>query len=186
MVEKGTKGFSFGKKEDKMGIRASATRELHFEDCRVPVENLLAKEGTGFITAMKTFDASRPGVGAQALGIAQGALDEVDAAVGARRARVVLHHHGLPAGALDERGVHVAAVGGQVGEGQVAGAGDHAQDRRDRAQFHHHVYLDAGVAEQVERPTKMPDQLRELESRLQAQLKKLERQKSEKIIDARC
>ena len=75
VVEKGTPGFSFGKKEDKMGIRASVTRELIFEDCRVPVENLLGREGTGFITAMKTFDASRPGVGAQALGIAQGALD---------------------------------------------------------------------------------------------------------------
>jgi butyryl-CoA dehydrogenase len=75
VVEKGTPGFTFGKKEDKMGVRASSTRELHFEDCRVPAENLLGREGTGFITAMKTFDASRPGVGAQALGIAHGALD---------------------------------------------------------------------------------------------------------------
>jgi alkylation response protein AidB-like acyl-CoA dehydrogenase len=75
VVEKGTPGFEFGKKEDKMGIRASATRELHFSDCRVPVENLIGREGTGFIAAMRTFDASRPGVGAQALGIAQGALD---------------------------------------------------------------------------------------------------------------
>ncbi len=75
IVEKGTPGFSFGKKEDKMGIRASATRELIFQDCRVPAENLIGREGTGFITAMRTFDASRPGVGAQALGIAQGALD---------------------------------------------------------------------------------------------------------------
>ena len=75
VVEKGTPGFTFGKKEDKLGIRASATRELVFQDCRVPVENCLGREGTGFITAMKTFDVSRPGVGAQALGIAQGALD---------------------------------------------------------------------------------------------------------------
>ena len=75
VVEKDTPGFTFGKKEDKMGIRASATRELHFEDCRVPAANLVGREGTGFITAMRTFDASRPGVGAQALGIAQGALD---------------------------------------------------------------------------------------------------------------
>jgi len=75
IVEKGTPGFTFGKKEDKMGIRASSTRELHFADCRVPAENLIGREGTGFITAMRTFDASRPGVGAQALGIAQGALD---------------------------------------------------------------------------------------------------------------
>ncbi|MEE8594765.1 MAG: acyl-CoA dehydrogenase family protein [Gemmatimonadota bacterium] len=75
VVEKGTPGFSFGKTEDKMGIRASATRELVFEDCRVPAENLIGREGTGFITAMRTFDASRPGVAAQALGMAQGALD---------------------------------------------------------------------------------------------------------------
>ncbi|MEJ2311365.1 MAG: acyl-CoA dehydrogenase family protein [Gemmatimonadales bacterium] len=75
VVEKGTPGFSFGKKEDKMGIRASATRELIFENCQVPAENLIGREGTGFITAMRTFDASRPGVAAQALGMAQGALD---------------------------------------------------------------------------------------------------------------
>jgi alkylation response protein AidB-like acyl-CoA dehydrogenase len=75
VVEKGTPGFSFGKKEDKLGIRASATRELIFQDCRVPVANCLGREGTGFITAMKTFDVSRPGVGAQAVGIAQGAFD---------------------------------------------------------------------------------------------------------------
>ena len=86
VVEKGTPGFSFGKKEDKMGIRASATRELIFEDCRVPADNLLGREGTGFITAMRTFDASRPGVAAQALGIAQGALDlAVDYAIGRRQ-----------------------------------------------------------------------------------------------------
>lgn len=75
VVEKGTPGFTFGKKEDKLGIRASATRELVFQDCRVPVANCLGREGTGFITAMKTFDVSRPGVGAQALGIATGAFD---------------------------------------------------------------------------------------------------------------
>ncbi len=75
IVEKGTEGFEFGKKEDKMGIRASATRELVFTDCKIPKENLLGKEGMGFIVAMKTFDQSRPGVAAQALGIAQGALD---------------------------------------------------------------------------------------------------------------
>ena len=75
IVEKGTPGFSFGKKEDKMGIRASVTRELIFNDCKVPQENLLSKEGMGFIITMKTFDMSRPGVAAQAVGIAQGALD---------------------------------------------------------------------------------------------------------------
>ncbi|MFH0930478.1 MAG: acyl-CoA dehydrogenase family protein [Candidatus Zixiibacteriota bacterium] len=76
IIEKGFKGFSFGKKEKKMGIRASATRELVFNDCFVPEENLLSREGYGFIVAMKTFDKTRPGVAAQALGIAQGALDE--------------------------------------------------------------------------------------------------------------
>ncbi len=76
IVEKGTPGFTFGKKENKMGIRASATRELIFSDCRIPKENLLGgKEGTGFIATMKTFDRTRPGIGAQAIGIAQGALD---------------------------------------------------------------------------------------------------------------
>jgi butyryl-CoA dehydrogenase len=76
IVEKGTPGFSFGKKEKKMGIRTSATRELVFEDCRVPRGNLLGREGQGFIAAMKTLDKSRPGIGAQALGIAQGAYEE--------------------------------------------------------------------------------------------------------------
>lgn len=75
VVEKDTPGFSFGKKEDKMGIRASSTRELIFENCKVPAENRIGREGTGFITAMKVFDASRPGVASQAVGIAQGALD---------------------------------------------------------------------------------------------------------------
>jgi len=76
ILEKGMDGFDFGKKENKMGIRASATRELVFQDCRVPRENLLGREGLGFAVAMKTLDQARPGVGAQALGIAQGALDE--------------------------------------------------------------------------------------------------------------
>ncbi|MGE4358115.1 MAG: acyl-CoA dehydrogenase family protein [Candidatus Omnitrophota bacterium] len=75
VVEKGMEGFSFGKKEKKMGIRASATRELVFNNCKVPKENVLGREGMGFIVAMRTFDMSRPGVAAQAVGIAQGALD---------------------------------------------------------------------------------------------------------------
>lgn len=76
IVEKGTPGFTFGKKEDKLGIRASATRELVFQDCRVHKDNLLGgREGIGFIVAMKTFDMTRPGIGAQALGVAQAALD---------------------------------------------------------------------------------------------------------------
>lgn len=76
VVEKGTPGFTFGKKENKMGIRASATSELVFEDCRIPADNLIGREGTGFIVAMKTLDHSRPGVGAQGVGVAQGAFEE--------------------------------------------------------------------------------------------------------------
>ncbi|HEC68889.1 MAG TPA: acyl-CoA dehydrogenase [Candidatus Omnitrophica bacterium] len=76
IVEKGDSGFSFGKKEEKMGIRASSTRELVFQDCKIPKERLLGgKEGIGFIATMKTFDQSRPGVAAQAVGIAQGSLE---------------------------------------------------------------------------------------------------------------
>ena len=75
IVEKDTPGFSFGKKETKRGIRASATRELIFEDCVVPAANMVGREGTGFITAMKVFDKSRPMVGAQAVGIARGAFE---------------------------------------------------------------------------------------------------------------
>ena len=76
IVEKDTAGFTFGKKEKKMGIRSSATGELIFEDCRIPKENLLGKEGEGFKIAMSTLDGGRTGVAAQALGIAQGAFDE--------------------------------------------------------------------------------------------------------------
>lgn len=76
IVEKGTPGFSFGKKEVKMGIRASPTYELNFDNCKIPQENFLGGEGHGLFVAQATFDISRPGVASQALGIAQGALDE--------------------------------------------------------------------------------------------------------------
>lgn len=76
IVEKGTPGFTFGKKEDKMGIRASTTCELIFDNCRVPKDNVIGREGMGFIVAMKTLDKSRPGVAAQGVGVAQGAIDE--------------------------------------------------------------------------------------------------------------
>ena len=75
ILEKGTPGFSFGKKENKMGIRASATRELIFENCRIPKENIISKEGMGFIVAMRTLDSSRTGVGAQGVGVAHGAFE---------------------------------------------------------------------------------------------------------------
>lgn len=76
IVEKDYPGFSIGKIEEKMGIRASATTELIFQNCRVPKENLLGKEGEGFKIAMATLDGGRIGIAAQALGIAGGALDE--------------------------------------------------------------------------------------------------------------
>jgi len=85
ILEKGMEGFTFGKKENKMGIRASSTRELIFNNCKVPKENLLGKEGHGLMIAQATLDASRPGVAAQALGIAAGALEE---AVAYSRTRV--------------------------------------------------------------------------------------------------
>jgi len=75
ILEKGMEGFSFGKKENKLGIRASATRELVFQDCKVPKENVIGREGLGFILVMRTFDRTRPGIGAQAVGVAQGALE---------------------------------------------------------------------------------------------------------------
>ncbi len=76
IVERGFEGFSIGKKEAKMGIKGSATCELIFENVKVPKENLLGKEGKGFKIAMKTLDGGRIGIAAQALGIAQGAIDE--------------------------------------------------------------------------------------------------------------
>jgi len=75
IVEKDTPGFTFGKKEKKMGIRTSSTRELVFRNCLIPKENLVGREGAGFIMTMKILDKSRPGIGAQALGIAQGAME---------------------------------------------------------------------------------------------------------------
>lgn len=76
IVEKGFEGFSVGKKEKKMGIRGSSTCELIFENCKVPKENLLGKIGQGFKIAMKTLDGGRIGIASQALGLAQGAIDE--------------------------------------------------------------------------------------------------------------
>jgi alkylation response protein AidB-like acyl-CoA dehydrogenase len=89
LVEKDTPGFSFGRKEKKMGIRASATRELVFEDCRVPEENIVGKEGMGFIMTMRLLDRSRPAIGAQAVGLAQGALE---AAIDYARQRIQFGH----------------------------------------------------------------------------------------------
>jgi alkylation response protein AidB-like acyl-CoA dehydrogenase len=89
IIEKDTPGFIFGKKEKKMGIRASATRELVFKNCLVPEGNLIGKPGLGFIQAMRLFDRSRPGIGAQAVGISQGALE---AAVDYAAQRVQFEH----------------------------------------------------------------------------------------------
>ncbi|MFE5428592.1 acyl-CoA dehydrogenase [Peribacillus simplex] len=85
IIEKDFPGFSVGKKEKKLGIRSSPTTEIIFDECRVPKENLLGKEGEGFKIAMMTLDGGRNGIAAQAVGIAQGALD---AAVGYAKERV--------------------------------------------------------------------------------------------------
>ncbi|RJP66987.1 MAG: acyl-CoA dehydrogenase [Candidatus Abyssobacteria bacterium SURF_17] len=76
IVEGNTPGMTFGRTENKMGIRASLQREIFFEDCRVPKSNVLGREGMGFIVAMKTLDTTRPGIGALSVGLAQGAYDE--------------------------------------------------------------------------------------------------------------
>ena len=85
VVEKGTSGFSVGKEEKKMGLRASDTVELIFEDCRIPAENLLGQEGDGFMIAMTSLDGGRIGISSQSLGVAQACLD---AAVGYAKERV--------------------------------------------------------------------------------------------------
>ncbi|MEJ2135966.1 MAG: acyl-CoA dehydrogenase [Desulfofustis sp.] len=76
IIEKGTEGFTFGKKEQKLGIRSSPTMEIIFDNCLLPAENLLGEEGEGFKVAMKTLDGGRIGIASQAVGIAQGALEQ--------------------------------------------------------------------------------------------------------------
>ncbi|MFQ5996714.1 MAG: acyl-CoA dehydrogenase family protein [Dehalococcoidales bacterium] len=111
IVEKDTPGFSFGKKEKKMGIRASATRELIFRNCLVPEDNLISKPGMGFIMTMKLLDRSRPGIGAQAVGLAQGALE---AAVDYAQQRIQFGQHliSLPVvqDMLADMAIHVEAA----------------------------------------------------------------------------
>ena len=85
IVEKGTPGFTFGTKEKKMGIKGSSTYELIFTDCRIPKENMLGKQGQGFKIAMHTLDGGRIGIASQALGIAEGALQETVAYVKERK-----------------------------------------------------------------------------------------------------
>jgi len=89
LVEKDTPGFTFGRKEKKLGIRASSTRELVFRNCLVPQENMIGRQGMGFIMTMRLLDYSRPGLGAQAMGLAQGALD---AAVDYAKERIQFGH----------------------------------------------------------------------------------------------
>ncbi|HYA43145.1 MAG TPA: acyl-CoA dehydrogenase family protein [Syntrophobacteraceae bacterium] len=97
VVEKGTPGFSIGKREKKMGICWSDTAELIFDECRVPAENLLGAEGQGFLIMMKTLDFSRPAVGAQALGIAAGAFEYAVAYAKERQAfgQPIIEHQGI-------------------------------------------------------------------------------------------
>ncbi len=108
IVEKGTPGFTFGKKEKKLGIRSSSTLEIIFDNCRVPKENLLGKEGEGFKIAMMTLDGGRNGIAAQAVGIAQGALD---AAVDYAKER---KQFGKPIGAQQGLGFKIADMAVKV------------------------------------------------------------------------
>ncbi|WP_406653932.1 acyl-CoA dehydrogenase AcdA [Bacillus cereus] len=108
IVESDTPGFSVGKKESKLGIRSSLTTEIMFEDCRIPVENLLGEEGEGFKVAMQTLDGGRNGIAAQAVGIAQGALD---ASVEYARER---HQFGKPIAAQQGIGFKLADMATDV------------------------------------------------------------------------
>ncbi|EDX66797.1 acyl-CoA dehydrogenase AcdA [Bacillus cereus] len=108
IVESDTTGFSVGKKESKLGIRSSPTTEIMFEDCRIPVENLLGEEGQGFKIAMQTLDGGRNGIAAQAVGIAQGALD---ASVAYARER---HQFGKPIAAQQGIGFKLADMATDV------------------------------------------------------------------------
>ena len=151
IVEDGFEGFSIGKHEKKMGIRGSATASLVFEDCIVPAENLLGEEGQGFKVAMHTLDGGRIGIAAQALGIAEGALNEAIAYVKMREqfreASVCLPEYpvcdrqpGQP-----DRGGQAAGLPRRLGQGQpsallcgvcprqaVRGGDRHARDDRVR------------------------------------------------------
>ena len=108
IVESDTPGFSVGKKESKLGIRSSPTTEIMFEECRIPVENLLGEEGQGFKIAMQTLDGGRNGIAAQAVGIAQGALD---ASVDYARER---HQFGKPIAAQQGIGFKLADMATNV------------------------------------------------------------------------
>ncbi|KMJ56326.1 acyl-CoA dehydrogenase [Bacillus sp. LL01] len=108
IVEADTPGFSVGKKEKKLGIRSSPTTEIIFEDCRVPKENMLGSEGEGFKVAMMTLDGGRNGIAAQAVGIAQGALD---AAVGYAKER---KQFGKPIGAQQGIGFKLADMATKI------------------------------------------------------------------------
>ncbi|KFN04227.1 acyl-CoA dehydrogenase [Bacillus clarus] len=108
IVESDAPGFSVGKKESKLGIRSSPTTEIMFEECRIPVENLLGEEGQGFKIAMQTLDGGRNGIAAQAVGIAQGALD---ASVEYARER---HQFGKPIAAQQGIGFKLADMATNV------------------------------------------------------------------------
>ncbi|MCI8799952.1 acyl-CoA dehydrogenase [Acetatifactor muris] len=113
IVEKGTPGFSFGTKEKKMGIRGSSTYELIFTDCRVPKENMLGKLGQGFKIAMHTLDGGRIGIAAQALGIAEGALERTIAYTKERK------QFGKPIAALQNTQFQLADMATKVEAAQL-------------------------------------------------------------------
>jgi alkylation response protein AidB-like acyl-CoA dehydrogenase len=119
IIEKDFPGFSFGKKEDKLGLRASATGTLIFDNCRVPRENLLGERGQGFKYFMQTLDGGRITIGAMALGLAQCALDEVAAVLVKERLTADIFEHELRLAPLAEMAVDVAAARSLVYEAAI-------------------------------------------------------------------
>ena len=110
LVERGTPGFSFGKKEDKLGLRASATGTLIFDGCRIPRENLLGQRGQGFVYFMQTLDGGRITIGAMAVGLARAAMDEVVRKLASQDLGGDLFDHEYTLAPLAEMGAEIAAA----------------------------------------------------------------------------
>lgn len=114
LVERDTPGFSFGKKEDKLGLRASATGTLILDGCRLPRENMLGERGQGFVYFMQTLDGGRITIGAMALGLARAALDELVRVLGSRDLEGDVFAHEYTLAPLAEMGAEIAAARGMI------------------------------------------------------------------------
>ena len=137
MVDKGTKGFRIGKKENKLGLRASDTSELIFEDCEIPAENLLGKEGDGFIDAMQVLDGGRISIAALGLGMAQGAYE---AALKYSKERKQFGK------AISEFQAIAVEAGGHGDGDRCGAAADHARGLDERCRHEDHAGVVDGEA----------------------------------------